>query len=79
MLNDQILLCSFLKLLTILNQENYRDQVHIFQDTYFASSQIHSLTIMYHFRYKNHDILQKSLFQSFFFVPVIYISNICHA
>ena len=32
-------------------------QAHIFQDTHFESSQIHSLTMMYRFEHTNHDIL----------------------
>ena len=37
-------------------KEILQDQVLIFQDTYFKSSQIHQLTIMYCFGHTNHDI-----------------------
>ena len=40
-----------------------QDQVYIFQDTYFESSQIPLLTIMYCFENTNHDILLNFLFQ----------------
>ena len=43
--------------------KTYIFQAHIFQDTYFESSQIHQLTIMYHFEHTNHDILLNLLFQ----------------
>ena len=46
----------FFKLLVILildRKENKQDQAHIFQGTYSKSSQIHQLTIMYHFEYIN--------------------------
>ena len=39
-------------------KEVLQDQTHIFQDTYFSSSQTHELIIMYHFEHKNQDILQ---------------------
>ena len=41
----------------------FQDQVHIFQDTYFESSQIHQLTIMYRIEHTNHDIPLIFLFQ----------------
>ena len=33
-----------------------QNQGHIFQGTYFESSHIHQLTIMYRFEHTNHDI-----------------------
>ena len=47
--------------------------------TYFCSSQIHQLTIMYHFEHANHDIPLNFLFQNLcysFWVHKIRISNI---
>ena len=44
-------------MLILVSKESELDQVHIFQDTYFESSKIHPLTIMYCFEHKNHDIL----------------------
>ena len=41
----------------------FQDQVHIFQDTYFESYQIHQVTIMYGFEHTNHDIPPNFLFQ----------------
>ena len=38
---------------------NDQGQVYIFQVTYFESSQIHLLTIMYLFQHTNHKILVK--------------------
>ena len=40
-----------------------QDWVHIFQDTYFESSQIHQLKIMYCFEHKNHEIHLNFLFK----------------
>ena len=39
-------------------KEIFQDHVCIFQDRYFLSSQIHQLTIMYHFEHRNHDIFK---------------------
>ena len=58
----------FLKLLVMVilaQKENEEDQAHIYQDTYFESSQIHQLTIMYHFEHINHDNPLNFLFKSF--------------
>ena len=41
-------------------------QVHIFRDNYFESSQIHQLTVMYHFEHTNHDILLNFLFENLY-------------
>ena len=40
-----------------MRKENKQGQAHIFQDTYFESSEIHQLAIMYHFELTNHDII----------------------
>ena len=53
-----------LAMLILVQSENEQSQVYIFQGTYFESSQIHLLTIMYHFEHKNHDILLNFLFQN---------------
>ena len=45
-------------------KEILQDQAHIFQDTYFESSQTHLLTIMYCFEHKNYDIHLNFLFQN---------------
>ena len=42
------------------------DQVRIFQDTYFQSSQIHQLTIMYRFEHADYDIFLIFLFQNLY-------------
>ena len=47
-------------------KEILQDQAYIFQDTYFLSSQIHQLTIMYRFEHTNHDILIYFLFQNIY-------------
>ena len=47
-------------------KEIMQDQAHIFQDTYFETSQIHQLTIMYHFEHTNHDIILHFLFQNLY-------------
>ena len=44
-------------MLILVWKENEQNQAHIFQDTYFESSQIHESTIMYRFEPRNHDIL----------------------
>ena len=65
--NNFNLTSVFLKLLAMLIQELkeiLNGQAHKFQDTYFAWSQIHQLTVMYHFKHTNHDILLKFLFQN---------------
>ena len=41
-------------------------QPHIFQDTYFESSQLDQLTIMYCFEHTNHVILLNVLFQNLY-------------
>ena len=51
-------------MLILMQEENEQGQFYIFQHTYFASSQIHQLTIMYCFKYTNHDILLNILFQN---------------
>ena len=38
-------------------RETMHNQVYKFQGAYFKSSQIHQLTIMYHFDDTNHDII----------------------
>ena len=38
----------------------------IYFKTYFEISQIHQLTIMYHFEHAHHDILLKLLFEHFY-------------
>ena len=43
--------------------QNIRDQVHIYQDTYFQNFQIHLQAIMYHFERISHDIHRDYLFQ----------------
>ena len=53
-----------LAMLILVQSENEQSQVYIFQGTYFESSQIHLLTIMYHFEHKNQDILLNFLFQN---------------
>ena len=47
-------------------KETLQDEADIFQDTYFESSQIHLLTIMYRFERTNHDILLNFLFQNLY-------------
>ena len=68
--------------LILVQYENEQGQVHIFKDTYLGSCQIHQLTIMYHFEQTNHDINLNFLFlkfyRLFFWVRVIFISNIFH-
>ena len=44
----------------------FKDQVHIFQDTYFKRSRMFQITIMYYFKYTNHDILLNCLVQNFY-------------
>ena len=46
-------------------KDNEQNQAHIFQGTYFESSQIHQLTIMYCFEHTDHDIHLKFYFKSF--------------
>ena len=43
-------------MLILVQKENEEDQIHVFQDAYFGSSQIHQLTIMYRFEHANHHI-----------------------
>ena len=42
-------------MLILVEKENEQDEVHIFQGTYFESSQIHHLIIVYRFKHINHD------------------------
>ena len=50
-------------MLILMRKGSQQDQAHIFQDTYFKSSQIHNLAIMYHFKHTGHIFL-KFLFQN---------------
>ena len=52
-------------MLILVQQENEQGQVHIFQDIYFESSQIHLLTVMYCFEHTNHDILPNFYLKNF--------------
>ena len=45
-------------------KEILQDRTQIFQDTYFESSQIYQLTIMYRFEQPVHDILLNFLYQN---------------
>ena len=45
-------------------KKNLQDRICIFRDTYFESSQIHQLTIMYYFEDTNHYTLLNFLFQN---------------
>ena len=47
-------------------KEISQDQAHIFQDTYFESSQIYQLTIIYRFEHTSHHILLNFIFQNLF-------------
>ena len=60
-------------MLILVQKENEEDQIHVFQDAYFGSSQIHQLTIMYRFEHANHHIQL-----IFFSKSLICISNIFH-
>ena len=44
-------------MLILMQEKNNQGQVHMFQDTYFESFQMHQLTIMHSFEDANHDIL----------------------
>ena len=60
-------------------EEAFHDEAHIFQDTYFESSQIHLLTIMYHVEQSSHNIILFFYFKIFtncFCVHLIFIGNI---
>ena len=52
-------------MLTLVLKENEQSQAHIFQDTDVESSQIHQVTMMYYFEYKNQNVLLNILFQNF--------------
>ena len=52
-------------------KEILQDQGHIFQETYFKSSQIYQLTLMYCFEHTNNDILLNLLFQNLYKVIVL--------
>ena len=52
-------------------KEILQDQGHIFQETYFESSQIYQLTLMYCFEHTNNDILLNLLFQNLYKVIVL--------
>ena len=43
-------------MLILVLKQHELGKVHIFQDTYFKSSQIHDLTIMYYFEQTNHGM-----------------------
>ena len=47
-------------------KESLWDQAHIFQEAHFESFQIRLITIMYHSKYANHDILLNFLFQNLY-------------
>ena len=47
-------------------KEILQDQIRIFSYTYFKSSPIHQLTIMYCFEYTNLDIILIFLFQNLY-------------
>ena len=62
-------------------KEILQDQAHIFQDTYLESSQMHQVTILYHFEHVKQYILIIFYFKIFtkaFFMRVICISIIFH-
>ena len=50
----------------MLRGENEQGRVHIFQGTYFESSQIHQPAIMYLLEHINHDIYINFLFQNLY-------------
>ena len=52
-------------MLNLVQYENKQGYVHTIQDKCFENSQIHLLTIMYHFEQTNHDILLNSYFKIF--------------
>ena len=56
-------------------KEILQDQAHIFQDTYFESSQINQVIIMYRFEHSNHDILLNLLFQNIY-KPFLRVHNL---
>ena len=60
--NFTLVVLRLLAMLSLVQYENEKGQVHIFQDKYFKKSQIHLLTIMYYFEHINHDIALKNLF-----------------
>ena len=43
-------------------KKNKQGRVHISENTYFQTSRIHQLTIMYHFEHTNYDTLLDFLF-----------------
>ena len=45
-----------LAMLILVHKANEVDQVHMLQETYFESLQIHQVAIMYCFEHTNHDI-----------------------
>ena len=71
--NFTVVILTLLAMLILVQKENEEDQIHIFQDAYFGSSQIHQLTIMYRFEHANHHIQL-----IFFSKSLICISNIFH-
>ena len=72
---------AFFKTTYHANPGTVRKQAGLFQGTYFESSQIHQLTIMYRFEQRNHYILLHFYFKIFTNssrVQVICMSNILH-
>ena len=53
-------------MLILVQQENEQGQVNISEELSFESSQIHQLTLMYHFEHTNHNILLNYLFQNIY-------------
>ena len=49
-------------MLILVNKENEQHEVHIYQYTYFRSSQMPELIITYCFEHKNQDVLLNILF-----------------
>ena len=47
-------------------KESLWDQAHIFQEAHFESFQIPLITIMYHSKHANHDILLNFFFQNLY-------------
>ena len=51
-------------MLILVQEENKQGRVNLIQYTSFEKSQIHQITIMYHFKYTNHDILVNFTFKN---------------
>ena len=57
-------------------ERKWEDQVHMFQDTFFESFQIHQLAAMWEFEHTSHGFLLNFLFKNLV-RPSLYVCLLC--